>query len=84
MYLQTPQIPFKGEIIRQFIPTEAEPVSILLVKLEDNPITPFVCWMYYGKTRSCYWGVYGSREFAEKKFEERVRKHRRRVSFLSA
>lgn len=84
MNMRMPELPYAGEVIRQFIPASDEPVSIILAKLEENPITPFVCWVYYSKTRKFYWGAFGDRGFAEKKFEERVRKHRRRVSLLSA
>lgn len=76
MYLQTPQIPFKGEIIRQFNYRDGDRwKSVLLVKLDNNPVTPFVCWVYDHTQRACFWGHYGSRDFAEAKYHERVRKH---------
>lgn len=76
MYLQTPQIPFEGEIIRQFNYRDGDRwKSVILVKLDNNPVTPFVCWVYDHTQRSCFWGHYGSRDFAEAKYHERVRKH---------
>jgi len=76
MCFKTPEITFKGEIIRNFNYRDVDGwKSVILVKLDNNEITPFVCWMYDHTQRVCFFGRYGSRAFAEGEYHERVRKH---------
>ncbi len=71
-----PEIPFKGEIFRQFRYLDGDRyASVILVKLE-SATEKWVCWVYDHKERACFWGHYGAREFAESKFEERVEKRK--------